>query len=296
VENGLVLAADREPFVCFAPLTTNGLLMEKIVDESFPDALMPLIAANHSGEKLLLLFDYDGTLTPIVEHPWLAKLAPRTRRLLGQLASLPGVHVGVLSSRRIEEVEQLVGIRELFYSGHSGIEVKLKDATVIHPAALQSSQTIEEVIRRLAAIEHVYPGAWVERKRYGFTVHYRGVAPTLVEEVHTRILGFLERWSGRLRIVEGPMAVEVVVAGTWTKGDAVRQMIVHVGEPSFALYAGDAANDKEAFDVVTARGGIALGVGPLAPPSATVQVEDPDTLVEWLGILLPALQPASVEM
>ncbi len=265
------------------------------MDESILDVLMPLIAANHSGEKLVLLFDYDGTLTPIVEHPWLAKLAPRTRELLGQLAALPGVHVGVISSRRIEEIEQLVGIPNLFYSGHSGIEVKLTDATIVHPTALQNSQMIEEVVRRLAAIEHVYPGAWVERKRYGFTVHYRGVAPELVEEVHTRIFGFLERWSDRLRIIEGPMAVEAVVAGAWTKGDAVRHMIEHVGEPAFVLYAGDAANDKEAFDVVTARGGIALGVGPLAPPSATVQVADPETLVEWLGLLLPALQPASVE-
>jgi trehalose 6-phosphate phosphatase len=266
------------------------------VDESLPDVWMPLIAANHTGEKLVLLFDYDGTLTPIVEHPWLAKLAPRTRELLSQLAGLPRVHVGVLSSRRIEEIEQLVGIPNLFYSGHSGIEVKLAGATTVHPTALRSSQMVEEAVRRLCPIEHVYPGAWVERKRYGFTVHYRGVAPSLVEEVHTRILGFLERWSDRLRIVEGPMAVEAVVAGTWTKGDAVRQIVEHVGEPAFVLYAGDAANDKEAFDVVTAWGGIALGVGPLAPASATVQVDDPDTLVEWLDILPPALQqPAPVE-
>ncbi len=44
------------------------------MEESFPDVLMPLVAAHHAGEKLILLFDYDGTLTPIVEHPWLAKL------------------------------------------------------------------------------------------------------------------------------------------------------------------------------------------------------------------------------
>jgi trehalose 6-phosphate phosphatase len=267
------------------------------VDESFPDFWMPLIAANHTGEKLLLLFDYDGTLTPIVEHPWLAKLSPQTRELLCRLAGLPRVHVGVLSSRRIEEVEQLIGIPKLFYSGHSGIEVKLAAVTIVHPTALQSSQMVEEAIRRLAPIEHVYPGAWVERKRYGFTVHYRGVAASLVEEVHMRILGFLERWSDRLRIVEGPMAVEAVVGGTWTKGDAVRQMIARVGEPVFVFYAGDAANDKEAFDVVTARGGIALGVGPLAPASATAQVDDPDTLLEWLTVLPPALQQqAPVEM
>lgn len=266
------------------------------MDELYPDILMSLATAHHTGEKLVLLFDYDGTLTPIVEHPWLAKLAPRTRELLLQFAALPHVHVGVLSSRRVEEVEQLVGIPGLFYSGHSGIEIKLADTTLTHPAALQNSQMVDEAVRRLASIEYVYPGAWVEQKRYGFTVHYRGVAPELVEEVHTRILGFLERWSDRLRIVEGPMAVECVIAGAWTKGDAVRRIVQHVGEPAFVLYAGDAANDREAFEAATAHGGIALGVGPLAPKLAAAYLPHPDALMQWLRELLPALHSAPVEM
>lgn len=265
------------------------------MDELFADILMSLVTAHHTGEKLVLLFDYDGTLTPIVEHPWLAKLSPRTRELLVQFASLPRVSVGVLSSRRIEEVEQLVGIPGLFYSGHSGIEIKLTDATLTHPAALRNSQMVDEAVRRLASIEHVYPGAWVEHKRYGFTVHYRGVAPSLVAEVHTRILGFLERWSDRLRVLEGPMAVEAVIAGAWTKGDAVRQIVEHVGEPAFVLYAGDAANDREAFEAATAHGGVALGVGPLAPRSAAAYVPHPDGLMAWLRELLPALHSAPVE-
>jgi trehalose-phosphatase len=160
---------------------------------------------------------------------------------------------------------------------------------------LQNSQLVNEVVRRLAAIEHVYPGAWVEHKRYGFTVHYRGVTPSLVDEVHARIFGFLERWCDRLRIVEGPMAVEAVVAGTWTKGDAVRHIIQHIGEPVFVLYAGDAPNDREAFEAVTAHGGIALGVGPLAPKSAAAYLPHPNALMEWLKELLPALHSAPVE-
>jgi trehalose 6-phosphate phosphatase len=265
------------------------------VDDLLADLMMSLVTAHHTGEKLALLFDYDGTLTPIVEHPWLAKLAPPTRDLLIRFAALPNVSVGVLSSRRIEEVEQLVGIPGLYYSGHSGIEIKLTDTTLIHPAALQNSQIVDEAVRRLASIEHVYPGAWVEHKRYGFTVHFRGVAPNLVEEVHTRILGFLERWSDRLRIIEGPMAVEAVIAGTWTKGDAVRRIVEHIGEPMFVLYAGDSANDREALEAATAHGGIALGVGPLAPPSAAAFVPHPDALMAWLRELLPALHTAPVE-
>lgn len=257
---------------------------------------MPLLAAYHAGEKLLLLFDYDGTLTPIVEHPWQAKLAPETRELLAEFAVVPHVDVGVFSGRCLDDLERLIDLPQLAYCGVSGIEMRIDGNLLVHPAARDNVQLINEITRRLSAIEHVYPGAWVENKRYGFTVHYRGVDAALIDEVHKRILGFLESWARQLRIVEAPLAVEVLIGGTWTKGDAVRKMIAHVGEPVFVFYAGDAPNDREALEAVTAHGGLALGVGPLAPPSATAHVSDPETLVNWLEMLLHAIQGAPVEL
>lgn len=146
----------------------------------FPDVLMPLVAAYHAGEKLLLLFDYDGTLTPIVEHPWQAQLAPQTRELLADLAAQPHVHVGIFSGRRLDELEQLIVLPPLAYCGLSGIEMRIDGNLLVHPTARESVQLIDEITRRLSAIEHVYPGAWVEHKRYGFTVHYRGVDAALI--------------------------------------------------------------------------------------------------------------------
>ncbi len=220
----------------------------------------------------------------------------RTRDLLGQFAALPRTHVGVLSGRRLEDVEKLIDIPDLLYGGLSGIELKLHDgSSFVHPAALQSVQLIDEVTRRLATIEQVYPGAWVEHKRYGFTVHYRGVAPSQTEEVRSRVLGFLERWTKELRIVDVPRALEVTVAGAGTKSEAVQKIVDHVGEPAFVFYAGDADNDSDAFAAVTSLGGITLGVGPQAPLSAAAHVPNPDTLVAWLDHLLHALQSAVVE-
>ncbi len=256
---------------------------------------MPLVAAYHSGEKLLLLFDYDGTLTPIVEHPWQARLAAGTRELLAELAARPRVHVGVLSGRRIDELEEMIGLPQLLYSGLSGIEMRLQGSLIVHPAARDSVQLIDEITRRLRAIERVYPGAWVEHKRYGFTVHYRGVEESLLPEVKARILGFLESWAEKLRIVDAPRAVEVLVGGTWTKGDAVRKMLEQVGEPSFLFYAGDAPNDREAFEAVTGHGGVAVGVGPLAPNDVTAHAEDSQTLVSWFEELLHAINVVAVE-
>lgn len=263
------------------------------MDEHLPDILMPLVAAHHTGEKLVLLFDYDGTLAPFAEFPWLAKLAPRMHDLLARLAALPRVYLGVVSGRRLDDVMQMVGLPGLYYGGLSGIELNLKGVSLIHPAAAQGAPLIDEIVRRLSAIEHVYPGAWVENKRYGLTVHYRGVAPAQAEEVHARVMDFLGSWANQLRILDGPKVVEVTLAGTWTKADAVRKIVAHIGEPAFVCCA-DSSDDGGAFAAVTALGGITVGVGPKAPPSATGHVADPDALAEWFDGLLHALSSAAV--
>ena len=44
-----------------------------------------LITAYQRGERLVLVFDYDGTLTPLVSHPRLAHLDPALRGVLARL-------------------------------------------------------------------------------------------------------------------------------------------------------------------------------------------------------------------
>src|SRR5260370_3937299 len=56
------------------------------------------------------LFPYTTlfrSLTPIVEHPRLAKLPPQTRRLLKLLARAPRLFVGVVSGRSEEHTSEL---------------------------------------------------------------------------------------------------------------------------------------------------------------------------------------------
>jgi trehalose-phosphatase len=262
--------------------------------ELLPDVLRKTAACYHAGNHLLLLFDYDGTLTPLTDFPWLAQLAQGTRELLAGFAALPQVHVGVLSGRKLHELEQLVALPGLFYSGLSGIEVNLKGTVSIHPPPLEGIHLIDKIARRLCFIERVYPGAWVEHKQYAFTIHYRGVAPSFSEMVRQRILTFLHHWSSYLRIIEGPLAVEVTVKGARTKGDAVCAIQKQVGGPLFTFYAGDADNDCEAFAATLASGGVALGIEPRAPRLALSRVASHSAFLEWLTLLLSALRPKSV--
>src|SRR5262249_9743352 len=92
-----------------------------------------LASARRTRGPLALLFDYDGTLTPIVERPSLALLEPCTRALLGRLAQTAGVSVGIISGRNLTDLRHLVGLPGLYYAGTGGLELDLKGTRLTHP-------------------------------------------------------------------------------------------------------------------------------------------------------------------
>ena len=283
---------------------------------SIEDALEAMRVLYLDGGALVLLLDYDGTLTPIVARPELALLAPDTRWLLAQLAALPRVHVGVVSGRKLEEVRAMVDLPGIYYAGAAGMELDLNGKRTVHPRA-EEAEAAAELIARLTEAVSDYPGAWVEDKRFACTVHYRDVAAEQIDQLRGRVEEVVRRegddhlkkgdcppnvWKGTvplfetipagagLRIVEGPMALEISPDMGWNKGTAVRMILDHLDAPqAMVVYAGDAANDTEAFDAVAAVAGITLGVGPDSPSIARFCLADPAALCEFLSRLAAAL-------
>ena len=253
-------------------------------------ALDRLVSAYRGGRTLVLLFDYDGTLAPIVEHPRLAVLAPEKRRLLERLAELPRLAVGVLSGRSLADVTSMVGIPGLYYAGTGGMEIDLRGQKLHHPKEREAAALIAAVAERLGNALAAWAGAWVERKPVGLTVHYRAVPADQMEELIRSVEVSLAPWGTRLATVGGPMAIEVLPSDGWTKGVAVQFILDHVGQDAaLPVYVGDEANDAEAFAFVAGRGGVTIGVGPQAPPAAACRLRDADALAEFLAALLESI-------
>src|SRR5262245_60046481 len=105
--------------------------------ELLPEARDQLVTAYRAGQPLALLFDYDGTLTPIVDRPELAKLSRQTRLLLASLVRRPHVFVGVLSGRRLNDLKARVGVKRAYYAGTGGLELELGKGLIVHPQARQ---------------------------------------------------------------------------------------------------------------------------------------------------------------
>ena len=113
---------------------------------------------------MLLAFDYDGTLAPIVTHPERARLRPATSRLLGDLTNLyPCI---VISGRAQADVlERLRGIPVHGVVGNHGIE------------PWQASERVREEVERWRPLleEQLSPvrGVSIEDKVFSIAVHYR---------------------------------------------------------------------------------------------------------------------------
>jgi len=253
-----------------------------------------LLAAYRAGRHLVLLFDYDGTLVPIADHPWLARLTPQGRRLLERLAGRPRVHVGIISGRALEELRRVLCLPSVCLAGTSGLELDLYGLEFVHPKARRARALISEVVHRVSAQVAAFPGAWLENKGLGFTVHFRHTPRHLLERLRLHVREALEPFSPALCISDGPMALEVTPELGWDKGTAVSMMVRHLRPwPYGLLYAGDSANDAAALSTAIALGGIGIGVGPDAPGVARHFLPDTEALRGLLEELQRSLSAVS---
>jgi len=115
-------------------------------------------------ERTLCAFDFDGTLSPIVDHPGEAVMADRTLSLLARLAALyPCV---IVSGRgRADLLGRLRGVKAARVIGNHGAET---EATPRKP-----ERRLERWKASLALELGALPGVWVEDKGLSLAVHYR---------------------------------------------------------------------------------------------------------------------------
>jgi trehalose-phosphatase len=250
------------------------------------------------GQMLALLFDYDGTLVPLAAHPRLATMIPQTQRLLRRLAGRSRIALGVISSRELGELRALVSLKNIYYGGNSGLELDLRGTRISHPGIQDSLPAIVALAGKLQEIIGMFPGAWLEGKMSGLTIHFRDVSIARLPDLHTQISVVSEPFTDLMRFTDGPKAIEIVPQLGWDKGTAVKFIIDHLGQNDLLpLYAGDAPNDDPAFELVGGMGGICIGVGMEIPPFAHYCVADPAALLSFLFALdrnLAAEEPSGM--
>ncbi|MBI3412139.1 MAG: trehalose-phosphatase [Planctomycetes bacterium] len=259
------------------------------MDDTSARLLLRLRTIHGEGAALAFLFDYDGTLVPLKEHPCLAVLDADARALLARLAEQPRVFVAVLSGRMLKEIKDLVGLANLYYAGTAGMEVDLRGRSVLHPREESCRRQMHELAAVLQPAIAAFPGAWLENKEYGLTVHYRRAVPAAHPLLQEQVRQAVQKISFPVRMVPGPMAVEFTSELGWTKGEALDRILEDIGPNAVPFYAGDEANDADAVETAARRGGFGIGVGPNAPVAALYRLENPAALFSLLSDFLRSM-------
>jgi trehalose 6-phosphate phosphatase len=227
--------------------------------------------------KVLLAFDYDGVLAPLVRDPYGAFMRPQTRRLLARLARR--YPVAVVSGRAWRDVARFVGTLVPTIVGNHGFEL---GRPVSVPAAV-----VRQVARWRRTLEGALegvPGVHFEDKRSTLAIHY-GLSKgwrrseRAVYEAANQLEG--------TRLIPGKRVLNVLPHHFPSKGDAVRTLVARL-RCEGALYAGDDVTDEDAFAVgAPLVFGVHVGPGSSLAPWRVPTQEDVDDLLELLLELRP---------
>jgi trehalose 6-phosphate phosphatase len=196
-------------------------------------------------QRVLLAFDFDGTLAPIVRDPNTAALRAKTRTLLARVAKLyPCV---VISGRaRADVTKKVAGVRLRAVIGNHGMEPSRNLRGAQWLATLWQAQ--------LASTLPKIPGVVVEDKGPSLAIHYRLARSRAAVRRHILIAAADLHDA---RIVEGKMVVNIVPADAPDKGTALVRLCKRLHCES-AIYIGDDENDEDVFAL--ASDGRLLGI------------------------------------
>ena len=258
--------------------------------------------------RAVVAFDFDGTLSPIVDDPAEARGHPGAADALARLAQHVG-RVAVITGRPaatavslagLDRDARLAGLRVLGGYGRERWDGATRQVTAppVDPAVDDARRALPDVLRE-AGVD-----AYLEDKGAAIAVHTRRLPDPAagLDRLRGPVTELAERLG--LALEPGRNVLELRPRG-FDKGGALRGLVAD-SETSAVVFVGDDLGDLPAFDaVVQMRGsgvpGLCVCSGSAEVPQlaerADLVVDGPDGVVAWIDGLVatfgdPAGPPA----
>lgn len=193
------------------------------------------LLAQLAWSNVLLAFDYDGTLAPIVADRDLAKMRAKTAQLLCKVCQL--YPCAVISGRSKADVSPRLGSARVKYViGNHGLEPGRDLSEFASEIALVRPR-LELALSRCQGVE-------LEDKIYSLAVHYRKSRQK--RQARSAIRDAVLALPLAMRIVTGKLVVNVVPGRAANKGDALLDLREQEAANT-AFYIGDDVTDEDVF-------------------------------------------------
>jgi trehalose 6-phosphate phosphatase len=233
-------------------------------------------------EQLLVAMDFDGTISPIVDHAGDARPLPRSAAAFAELTALPRTTTALISGRALDSLRAVASPpEETLLIGSHGAEAWLGPGSA--PLTLDPEQLalLDEVRAVLREIVEVAPGTVLEEKPAGVVLHTRLAADDVAEDAVAAARTALQDRPG-VYLKNGKRVLETSVVHA-SKGEGVDFLRQAAGATG-VLFAGDDTTDEDALARL-GQDDVGVKVG-LDFTQAQFRVEAPVHIAELLEALL----------
>lgn len=232
------------------------------------------------ADSVLLAFDFDGTLAPIVDHPDDARVPAALVPSLASLSRL--VPVAVITGRRVADVTTRLGFTPWRVVGNHGAEgLPLPGSPSTAQALAGLRKSLESQLWDL-----VTAGVTLEDKGLSIALHYR--LAINVQAARAAIDRALANMGEGVSRFEGKYVINIVATNSPDKGDAVAALAQQAGVRS-VIFVGDDVNDESVFQRATPAW-LTVRVGRDDPTSgAAYFLDDRGEMVALLRLALAGL-------
>lgn len=189
----------------------------------------------------LYAFDFDGTLSPIVDTPDKAYLPESISEKLCHLNDI--VSLAIITGRSLDDIKKKFPFKPKYIIGNHGIE---------YPNYKNDLNSMKLLCKKwLHIIDHFYSDILkdleilVENKEYSLSFHYRGTKNVLLAE------DFISKLLLQLpdsKSIKGKFVMNVIPEWGMNKGEALKKLLSEE-KYRFCIYIGDDVTDEDIFKI-----------------------------------------------
>ncbi len=234
-----------------------SMMSKELTPRNMKDLAKRVVGA----EKVLLLFDYDGTLMPFHPDPQRVKPDEELCFILKCLSDYFATETVIISGRDRHTLDRWVGEVANGIVAEHGVWIKDKEWFMVEPISDAWKAEIRPILELF--VDRT-PGAFIEEKEFSLVWHYRKVDPALAAVRVGELKDILSHHitsNLNIGVYEGNKVLEIKPSSV-NKGRAAQYWLMKK-EWDVIIAIGDDWTDEDIFEILPQKAfSIKVGFGP----------------------------------